>query len=79
MTPPELQNLPELPLCAAHLWEWFNALSGQRTVGMTVNPITWGDIGEWSRLTGNRPRQWELDAIIGMDNAFRASFMDNTE
>jgi hypothetical protein len=71
-TPPELVGLPELPECAAHVWIWFFQLSNRRTMGMAMNPITWPDIDAWSRLTGIKPRQWELDALTGIDDAYRA-------
>ena len=40
---------------------------------MALNPITWADIDAWANRTGNNPRQWELDAIIGIDGAYRAA------
>jgi hypothetical protein len=71
LTPPELQSLPELPECAAHVWAWFSELSGRRTVGMAMNPITWPDIDAWARLKGVTLKQWEMDALTGIDDVFR--------
>lgn len=72
-TPPELEGLPDLPECATHVWRWFMQLSGQRTCGMALNPITWPEIDAWANRTGNNPCQWELDAITGIDEAYRIS------
>lgn len=35
-----------------------------------MNPISWLEIAAWSQLTGNCPRQWELDALTGIDSAY---------
>ena len=40
---------------------------------MAQNPITWEAIDAWANRTGNNPRQWELDAILGIDNAYLIS------
>ena len=69
--PPELQNLPILPECAETVWGYFFELSGKRTIGMSMNPITWGDIDAWSRCRGIRLMQWEIDCITAIDEAFR--------
>ena len=37
---------------------------------MGMNPITWEAIDAWANRTGNHPRQWELDAITGIDDAY---------
>ena len=34
---------------------------------MGLNRISWGDIAEWRRVTGNVPFTWELIAIQTMD------------
>lgn len=77
--PDELQDLPELPECAEHVWGWFQQLSGRRTAGMSVNPITWGDIWAWSQMTGIKPQQWELDALMVIDGAFLASIHEENK
>lgn len=63
-----------IPEGAEHVWEWFWQLNRGRTCGMaSFNPIGWQEIAAWSQLTGNRPRQWELDALSGIDTAFLAA------
>lgn len=69
-----MQGLPELPECAAHVWSWFAELTGRRTCGMMMNPITWTEIDAWARLKGIRPKQWELDALTGIDAAYLAEY-----
>ena len=74
---PEL-DVPDLPSYAAHVWQWFWQLSRGRTCGMAMNPITWEAIDAWANRTGNNPRQWELDAITGIDAAFMVSMAPET-
>lgn len=31
------------------------------------SPLTWGTLGEWSRLTGNVPDQEDIDALFILD------------
>jgi hypothetical protein len=38
---------------------------------MAMNPITWPDIDAWARLKGITLRQWEMDALAGIDDVFR--------
>lgn len=64
-----------LPECAAYVWMWFFELNGRRTYGMSMNPITWPDIDAWARLKGVRLKQWEMDALTGIDDAYRAEMI----
>ena len=75
VTPPELLAVPVLPEAGQHVWLWFLQLTRKRTCGMAMNPITWPDIQAWSILTGIKPKQWELEAINGIDEAFLVSTM----
>lgn len=59
-----------IPMGTEHIWEWFWQLNRGRTCGMGMNPITWPEIDAWANRTGNNPKQWELDAITGIDMAF---------
>ena len=36
---------------------------------MAPNPITFGDIESWARLTGRNPNHWEIDVLRQMDRA----------
>lgn len=78
-TPPELEGLPELPECAAHVWGWYQDLTGKRTIGMAMNPITWPDVDSWCNRRKLDPKQWELDAIFGIDEAFRTVMSEETK
>ena len=67
-------NLPELPECAKHVWDWYQELDSKRTWGMSsANPISFLEIDSWSKLTKNNLLQWELDAINSIDTAYRNS------
>ena len=54
------------PPTGQRVWDWFWELDKGRQVGMELNAISWGDIGEWQRVTGARPEPWELNAIYRM-------------
>lgn len=54
------------PVAGQRVWDWFWELDKGRQVGMELNAISWGDIGEWQRVTGARPEAWELSAIYRM-------------
>jgi len=56
----------------AYLLDWFTELSGRRTHGgMAANPITFPDIEAWARLTGQRPRPWEVRVLTRLDDALQ--------
>lgn len=54
------------PAVGQRAWDWFWELDKGRQIGMEANSISWGDIGEWQRITGARPEPWELEAIYRM-------------
>lgn len=49
----------------AHLWAWFHELDGRRVSG----PITYDAIESWCRVRRRQPRQWEIDALLRIDDA----------
>lgn len=53
-------------MAGQRVWDWFWELDKGRQVGMEANAISWGDIGEWQRVTGATPEPWELAAIYRM-------------
>jgi hypothetical protein len=75
---PELKALPEIPFGTTHIWQWFSDLDSKRQAGMAINALSWSDIEAYFRLRRIIPMQWELDAIVKLDNAFLASRYDNT-
>jgi len=78
-TPPELMDLPRLPECAAHVWQWFQQLSGKRQCGMSVNPISEEATGWFFHTRRISPQQWELEALESIDSAFLASVHEDQE
>lgn len=69
--PIELQDLPELPESATHIWEWFLDLNGARHITeMGQSPLSFLDIEAWSRLTKNSLAVWEVKALKAIDRAF---------
>lgn len=60
----------ELPSAVAHVWAWFCELSAARTSnGYGADPITFGDIDAWARLTRLSPTPWEVALIRRIDSA----------
>lgn len=69
--PAELEEEPELPPLAAHLWHWWLELNGSTGGnGFSQNPISYTEIKNWSELTGNQPEPWEVAAIRAIDRAY---------
>lgn len=55
------------PVAGQHIWDWFWELDRGRQAGMQANALSWGDIGEWQRMTGTELDAWELNAIRQME------------
>jgi hypothetical protein len=80
ITPPELEGLPELPECADQLWIRYFRISATRTCGMSsVNPIQYSEILAWSILAGIRLKEWEINAIITIDNCYLYSVSEEAK
>lgn len=73
---PELANLPELPRETAHLWEWYQDLSGARGAGFSINAISWIDLWAYFDLKRMRPEPWEVQTLRALDEAFMQSRLD---
>lgn len=57
-----------MPAAAEHLWQWFVELDAARSSnGFGGNPIGFGEVEAWARLTGRSPRPWEVTALRRMD------------
>ena len=60
----------EVPDAAEHVWDWFWTLSARRKSGPEA--LTYAEVGEWQRLTGNAIRPEEVEMIMRMDDALLA-------
>jgi hypothetical protein len=68
--PEEYQSLT-VPEALIHCWYWFIELSRTRTSnGFGANPISYNEIVSWSDLTGVRPDNIEVQALMALDSAF---------
>lgn len=65
--PPQIQEAPELPASAAHIWEWFCELDASRKDGSAIG---YGDIKDWAELTRTRIRPWEVKALRMLDKLY---------
>ena len=63
-TPP----MPEVPQCAAHVWQWFHEVSSQRQTG--PESLSWSDLRAWAELSGSQPSPQEIGLLVAMDRAF---------
>lgn len=69
--PVELQDQPELPESAAHVWDWFLELNSERTASMAgLNTISYSEIRAWAELENEKLAVWEVKAIKALDRAF---------
>lgn len=70
--PPELDG-PAVPFQLAHLLDWFRELNTGRTGnGFGANPLSWGEIDAWIRLTGRTVRDWEIGLLRALDQKYMA-------
>lgn len=70
---PELAALPVLPEETAHIWDWYRSLSGARSAGLSINAISWSDMGAYFHLNRIHPDVWEVEALRALDGAFLES------
>jgi hypothetical protein len=71
---PKLLSAPRLPVFTAHIWSWFCDLGRSRRMGFSaLESISWTEIQAYFRLMELRPQQWELMAIVMLDDAFMRS------
>ncbi|WP_437411788.1 phage tail assembly chaperone [Sinorhizobium meliloti] len=59
--------MPEAPAFGVHIWDWFVELHNSRQSGFSANPISFGEIEAFCRLTGALIDPWELSVIRRMD------------
>ena len=67
-TPPELENLLEMPEALTEVWVWFKRLSNRRQSGMGVNPILFSEMASFFSLMGIVPRQEEVQVLELLDS-----------
>lgn len=62
---------PPLPMALLYLWSAFLRLSNRRGAGgFGVNPISYGEIEAFCRLSGQRFAPWEIRLIEELDQMF---------
>ncbi|MDO6966988.1 phage tail assembly chaperone [Rhizobium alvei] len=67
----DLIQTPDIPEEGESLWSAFWALNRRRQHGMNgPQPLTYSEIGFWSRLTGEILLRDEITIIIEMDDAY---------
>lgn len=65
---PDALILPEFPHIATHVWDAFMSIHKGRSYGMSgPNPLSWGDIKDWSELNGIRLTPWENEVVKDLD------------
>lgn len=64
--PEELDN-PEPSPAVAYLLGWFFELTMSRQSGMSLNPLSYGEIEAWNRLFRHNIQQWEIKVIKQLD------------
>jgi len=67
---PGSEDGPEVPVAEQRVWSIFLELNATRTVGMAVNPISFGEIEAWSRLRREPVRPFELTMLRALDAAY---------
>lgn len=78
--PQQMQDAPELPPLAAHVWKWWCELHEDREqTELGPKRITHRDITEWSQGFGMPVRAWERRAIRKIDTAFMTPKADDEE
>lgn len=66
-----LANTPELPPAGASVWADFLELHLRREYSETgPKPLAWSAIHAWQMVTGSRIEDWELRAILDIENIF---------
>lgn len=79
--PQQLQNVPELPPPAAHLWAWFISISNERgNNGMSALKITADNVKSWMWFNGvNEIEPWERRAISALDNVWMVQYAEENK
>jgi hypothetical protein len=62
---------PPFPEALAYIWSAFCRLSARRSVGFSINPISWPDIDAFVRHSKMPLAPWEIRLIEELDDLFR--------
>ena len=63
---------PEFPEELAYMWDWTTELHGRSGVNMAgLNPLSYGTIDAWGRLTDRVLTPHEVEGLILLDAALR--------
>lgn len=58
----------DVPHEGGHVWDWFWSLSNRRRTGPEA--LSFAEIGEWQRLTGQDVLPVEIEMLLSMDDAY---------
>lgn len=62
---------PHIPEEIVYLWNAFTRIARARTSnGFGPNPISWGEVESYNRLTRANLAGWEVEAIMALDDAY---------
>jgi hypothetical protein len=71
---------PPMPPGMAYLFDWFLELDVARgSSGFGPNPIGYGEMEAWSRLTGRLLLPWEVVTLRHLDSARLNVFAEGTQ
>jgi hypothetical protein len=63
-----------------YLVEWAFALYGRSGLGFSgAAPLSYQEVGEWSRLTDTPLESWEVEGLMALDAAIRDAQADEDE
>lgn len=52
-----------------HVWDWFQQVGRARPISQVgFLPITWESIRAWADLMRIRPKPWELEILLRLDD-----------
>lgn len=72
--PELLASAPPLPVEGRSLWAYFCQMHRRRQHGMNgPQPLTFAEVREWAALNRVCLDRWEIDAILGVDDAYIAA------
>lgn len=66
-------DTPGLEPALVRLWAVWRDLNATRSSGMAANPISYGEIEAFCRLTGEHLDPWEARAVRAVDDAYMLS------
>lgn len=61
---------PDVPIAGRRVWSIFLELNATRSIGMAVNPISFGEIEAWSTMRREPVRSFEVTMLRALDAAY---------